>query len=94
MSTNKMHFLIAATGLLILTTSVASADSIKKLEKEQLGNSAAPDVDPGASKGPDNSIVKQQDDQIGNSAQPDVDASASKGHDKSIVDQEREQIPH
>ncbi len=77
-----------------LIVSPAFAQSTPKLEKEQLGNSAAPDVDPGASKGTDKSSVKQERDQIGKSTAVAVDPNASQGTDKSIVKQEQDQIPH
>ena len=37
----------------LFAASAANAESIVKEEQQQLGNSAAPDVDPGASQGPD-----------------------------------------
>jgi hypothetical protein len=94
MSVNKTLSTFFASAILTLYILPVHADSITKLEKDQYSDSAAPDVDPNASKGADKSIVTQERDQYGNSASPDVDPNASKGPDKSIVDQERAQIPH
>lgn len=94
MPTNKKLSLVVLSGVLALYISPAYAESLDKLEKAQMGNSTASDVDPGASKGTDKSIVKQERDQLGGSTGPNVDPGASKGPDASIVDQERQQIPH
>jgi hypothetical protein len=83
-----------AVGCFVVLAGAARAESLNKLEHDQYGNSASPDVDASASRGADKSVVKQERDQIGNSAQPDVDPNASKGPDESITDQERSQIPH
>ena len=51
MSTNKALTALAASSLLsLLTLSTAYAQSPAADEKQQLGNSARPDVDPGASR--------------------------------------------
>ena len=95
MSTINKKMLFAASVLATqLAISPVFAQSTPQLEKDQVGNSAAPDVDPGASKGSDQSIVTQEQDQLGDSTAPDVDPSASKGADESIVKQEQGQIPH
>lgn len=91
---DKKLFFAASVVAIQLAISPAFAQSTPQLDREQLGDSAAPDVDPGASKGTDESIVKQEGDQLDNSTAPDVDASASKGVDESIVKQEQGQIPH
>ncbi len=91
---NKQSLFAASIVLAQLAISPVFAQSTPKLEKEQLGNSVAPDVDPGASKGRDKSIVKQERDQLGNSTAVNVDPGASQGTDKSIVKQEQDQIPH
>jgi hypothetical protein len=53
MVSNKIIAVLAATSALALFAATsANAESIVKEEQEQLGNSAAPDVDPGASQGP------------------------------------------
>ncbi len=64
---NKQSLFAASIVVAQLAISPVFAQSTPKLEKEQLGNSAAPDVDPGASKGTDESIIKQERDQLGNS---------------------------
>lgn len=94
MSINKKLSLLAFSGVLALSSSPAFAESLGKLEKDQISNAAAPDVDPGASKGADLSIVKQEKDQLSNTTATDVDPGASKGKDESIVKQEQDQIPH
>ncbi len=93
MSMNKLS-LLAFSGVLALSFSPAFAEDLIKLEKDQVSNAAAPDVDPGASKGTDLSVVKQEKDQLNNSTATDVDPGASKGKDESIVKQEQNQIPH
>jgi hypothetical protein len=67
---NKIIAVLAASSALALFA--ANAESIVKEEQQQLGNSAAPDVDPGASQGPDKSIVTQERVQLGNSPGPNV----------------------
>jgi hypothetical protein len=95
MSINKKLSFLAISGVLAQFCILpAYAESLPKMEKDQIGNSANPDVDPGASKGTDPSIVTQEKDQMGNSVSPVVDPGASKGKDESIVKQEQDQIPH
>lgn len=99
MSTNKtLAFLTAfsALAMFAVAPAIAQDDAIVQEEKDQLDNSAAPDVDPGASKGPDLPIVTQERMQLNNSAQPDVPmgAGADTSGDPSIVDQEKEDLPH
>jgi hypothetical protein len=78
MSTNKALTALAASSLLsLLTLSTAYAQSPTADEKQQLGNSARPDVDPGASQGADKPIVTQEDQQLNNSTKEDVPTGAS-----------------
>ncbi len=80
MSTNKALTPLAASILLSLfTVSTANAQSPATDEKQQFGNSALPDVDPGASKGTDKSIVNQEKMQLNNSTKEDVPTGASNG---------------
>jgi hypothetical protein len=82
MSTNKVLAAIAATSVLALFSfAPAYAESIPQQQIDQFGNKAAPDVDPGASKGPDASIVEQEQRQVGNEPARDLDPakSVSKG---------------
>jgi hypothetical protein len=88
LSAGAASFLFAAFSL------SATSDELNKLEHQQVGNSAQPDVDPNASQGKDPSIVKQEKRQIGNSVHPDVDPNASQGADPSLSAQEKNQIPH
>ncbi len=80
----------------LMTAAVAApalAEDIPDLQKENI-EGAAPDVDPGASKGKDPSIVDQEKANI-DGAGPDVDAGASTGAstgDPSIPDQEKEDL--
>lgn len=90
---NKTLSVLAASGVLALfALSPVNAQSIPQMEQEQLDNSAQPDVDPGASKGPDAPISTQEQMQLGNSPDPDVPmgAGADTQGDPSIVKQEQE----
>lgn len=94
MVSNKIIAVLAATSALALfAVTSANAESIVKEEQERLGNSAAPDVDPGASQGPDKSIVTQERMQLGNSPGPNVPERSMKGGE-SIPDLEKKDIPH
>lgn len=74
---NKTLSVLAASGVLaLLALSPVNAQSIPEMEQEQLDNSAQPDVDPGASKGPDKPIYEQEQMQLGNSPEPDVPMGA------------------
>ena len=72
MSTKKAVAAIAASSLLaFLSLSPVYADShekkeqsIPEMEKEQMDDSAKPDVDPGASKGTDKPIPEQEKEQM------------------------------
>lgn len=80
MSTKKALLAITASSLLsLIALSPVYAESISAMEAQQFGNSAAPDVDPGASKGRDRSIVAQERMQIGNSAGPSVPSRVERG---------------
>ena len=79
MSTKKALIAITASSLLsLIALSPVYAESIPAMEAQQFGNAAAPDVDSGASKGPDLSIVAQERMQFGNSAGPNVTSRAEK----------------
>ena len=97
MVSNKFIAVLAASSALALfaATSV-NAESIVKEEQQQLDNSDAPDVDPGASKGPDKPIVTQERMQLGNSPGPNVPEGkgANKKGGDSIPDLEKKDIPH
>ncbi|HET6389801.1 hypothetical protein [Hyphomicrobium sp.] len=94
MSLNKIFSLAVVSTVMALSVLPARAESVPNLERDQIDNSQATNVDAGASRGADESVVEMERDQFSNSAKPDVDAGASKGKDPSIVDQERDQIPH
>jgi len=80
MLTKKALKAITASSLLsLIALSPVYAESIPAIEAQQFGNSAAPDVDAGASKGRDLPIVAQERMQIGNSAGPSVPSRAEKG---------------
>ena len=79
MTSNKLIALLAASSALaVFAVTSASADPIVKEQQEQIGNSAAPDVDPGASKGPDKPIVTQEKDQLDNSTSTNVPEAGAK----------------
>jgi hypothetical protein len=86
--------LAASSALAIFAFTPVYAESIPQEEKDQLTDSAKPNVDPGASKGADAPIVKQEREQLNNSAQPDVPmgAGADTNGDPSIVNQENKDL--
>lgn len=92
MSLNKIFSLAVVSTVMALSVLPVRAESIPNLERNQLDNSTATNVDAGASRGADESVVEMERDQFSNSAKPDVDAGASKGPDRSITDQEVKQI--
>ena len=93
MMSNKIIAVLAASSALALfAVTSASADPIVKEEQEQMGNSAAPDVDPGASKGPDKPIVTQEKDQLNNSMGTNVPEPSMKGGE-TLPEMEQEGIP-
>jgi hypothetical protein len=80
MLTKKALTALAASSLLTLVAlSPVYAESIPAEEAQQIGNSAAPDVDPGASKGTDKPIVVQERMELNNSAGPNVPSRSEKG---------------
>jgi len=84
MSTNKtLAVLAASSALALFAFSPVYAESLPQQEQQELDNSAQPDVDPGASKGPDAPIVTQEREQLNNSAEPDVLPDASGPDSKS-----------
>ena len=94
MSTNKNLAVLAASSVLALfSLSPAYAESVPQQEQNELNNSSQPDVDPGASKGPDAPIVKQEGEQLNNSASPDnlPDASGPNAPSKESVPQQENQ---
>jgi hypothetical protein len=97
MSTNKTLAVLAASSVLALfSLSPVYADSVTQQEQDQLNDSSQPDVDPGASKGPDAPIVKEEGEQLNNSASPDVlpDASGPNApSQESIPQQEKQDLP-
>jgi len=95
MSIISKHSLFAVSAVAALVGfSPAYAQSTQRLEKEQFGNSASPDVLPDSSQtGPSQSITKQEKDQLNNSASPDVLPDASQtGPSQSIPAEEKSQI--
>jgi len=78
MSINKTLAILAASSALALfaVAPVYAEDPIVTEEQDQLNNSAQPDVDPGASKGPDAPITDEERMQLGNSPGPDVPMGA------------------
>jgi hypothetical protein len=97
MSTNKtLSIIAAASGVLALfALTPVYAESIPQEEQQQLNDSTQPDVDPGASKGPDAPIVTQEKEQLNDSTQPDVLPDASGPDSKSqesIPEQEQQDI--
>ena len=71
---------LAASSLLgFLALSPAYADSIPTQGIQQLNNSAEPDVDAGASKGPDKPVFVLERMQINHSTEVDVPSRAEKG---------------
>ena len=86
--------LAASSALAIFAFTPVYAESIPQEEKDQLTNSGKPNVDPGASKGPDAPVVKQESEQLNNSAQPDVPmgSGADTNGDPSIVNQEQKDL--
>jgi hypothetical protein len=88
-SNNKAVAAVVASWL--LAASSVNAESIVKEERDQLTNSDAVDVDPGASRGPDKPIIAQERMQLGNSPNPNVPERSLEGG-QSIPDEEKEGI--
>jgi hypothetical protein len=94
MSTNKTLAILAASSVLaLISLSPVYAESIPKQEQNQLNDSSQPDVDPGASKGPDAPIVTQEREQLNNSTAPDVlpDASGPDAPSQESIPQQEKQ---
>jgi hypothetical protein len=92
MSINKtLSVLAASSALALFALQPVYAEDIVTEEQDQLNNSAQPDVDPGASKGADESIVDQERMQLGNSPGPDVYEPSEKGGE-SIPKMEQQDI--
>ena len=90
MSTKKTLAALAASSLLVfLYAAPAYAEDMPEMEKKQI-EGTGPNVDPGASKGPDKSIVEQEKEQI-ESAGPNVKPGAT-GADKPLPEMEKKQI--
>jgi hypothetical protein len=92
MSTSKF-VAIAASALVGLFSVAAQADTIPQMEQEQFGNSAQPDVDPGASRGPDESIVKQEQNQFGNDPATNFDNAPPASGGESLPQMEEQGLP-
>ena len=92
MSTTKIIAVIAATAMVGLFSAAAYAESIPQEEIDQYSGSAKPDVDPGASKGHDESIVKQEQNQYGNDPADLSEGRQEKGG-KSLPTMEEQGIP-
>ena len=94
MSTNKTLAVLAASSVLaLISLSPVYAEFIPKQEQNQLNDSSQPDVDPGASKGPDAPIVTQEHEQLNNSTAPDVlpDASGPNAPSQELIPQQEKQ---
>jgi hypothetical protein len=92
MSTKKtLSVLAASSALALFAFSPVYAEDIPQMEQDQLNDSAQPDVDPGASKGPDAPITDEERMQLGNSPDPDVSEPSMKGGE-SIPTEEQQDI--
>jgi hypothetical protein len=92
MSINKtLSVLAASSALALFALQPVYAGDIVTEEQDQLNDSAQPDVDPGASKGPDDPIVDQERMQLGNQPGPDVSEPSMKGGE-SIPTEEQKDI--
>jgi len=96
MSTKKTIAVLAASSALALFAfSPVYAGGVVQQEQDQLNDSSQPDVDPGASKGPDAPITTEERQELNNSAQPDTlpDASGPNAKpEQSIPGQEDKDI--
>lgn len=91
-STSKILAALAASAMVGMFAAPAFADPIPQEEAEQFGNSAKPDVDAGASQGPDAPIVNQEQNQMGNDPATDFGAGDQAPGGPSIENQEKEGI--
>jgi hypothetical protein len=93
MSTSKIIAIIAASSMLgALSFAPAFAESIPQEETDQYSGSSKPDVDPGASRGSDESIVKQEQNQYGNGPADLSEGRQEKGGE-SLPQMEEQGIP-
>ena len=93
MSTSKVIAVLAATAMVGLFSASAFAESIPQEEIEQYSGSDKPNVDAGASKGPDASIVDQEQNQFGNDPAKDLDKNRQGTGGESLPQMEQEGIP-
>jgi hypothetical protein len=93
MSTTKIIAVLAATAMVGLFSASAFAESIPQEEIDQYSGSSKPDVDAGASKGPDESIVKQEQNQFGNEPAMDLDKNRQGRGGESLPQMEEQGIP-
>ena len=93
MSTTKIIAVLAATAMVGLFSASAFAESIPQEEIQQYSGSDKPDVDAGASKGPDASIVDQEQNQFGNEPAKDLDPNVQGKGGESLPQMEQEGIP-
>jgi hypothetical protein len=92
MSTTKIIAVLAATAMVGMFTASAYAESIPQEEIDQYSGSSKPDVDPGASKGSDESIVKQEQNQYGNDP-ADLSEGRQERGGRSLPTMEQEGVP-
>jgi len=93
MSTTKIIAVLAATAMVGMFTASTYAESIPQEEIDQYSGSDKPDVDAGASKGPDASIVDQEQNQFGNEPAKDLDKNRQMGGGKTLPEMEQEGVP-
>ena len=93
MSTSKIIAALAATAMVGLFSASAFAESIPQEEIQQFSGSDKPDVDAGASKGPDESIVKQEQNQFGNEPAKDLDKNVTAKGGETLPQMEEQGIP-
>ena len=94
MSTSKIIAIIAASSMLgALSFAPAFAESIPQEEIDQYSGSAKPDVDPGASRGSDESIVDQEQNQFGNDPAKDLGPELQGKGGESLPKMEQEGVP-
>jgi hypothetical protein len=90
---SKIIAIIAASSMLgALSFAPAFAESIPQEEINQYSGSSKPDVDPGASKGKDESIVKQELNQYGNNP-ADLSEERQERGGASLPTLEQEGVP-
>jgi hypothetical protein len=75
-----------------LFSATSFAESIPQEEIDQYSGSDKPDVDAGASKGPDESIVKQEQNQFGNDP-ADLSEERQEKRGESLPQMEEQGIP-